>query len=200
MYLYDPSVSLTITRHCFCLVQAAKLYIITVYDTNAVVDAKGESSNQYTEANRKVNIKRKNSLKKIKGKSKKKRTKHYEKDTLTLEDFKTLHSKTLTKLHKEAGPQLKEIWMRLNALDLGRQPWKQTKSKNQKKSKQVRNGVDDQILPSSGISGKASKPYFNIHVGKLSNLYNTTKPSQKHKSSSSVSSSVLTGNGRPVHY
>ena len=163
--------------------------IINVYDTNAVQEAKGESLNQNTKANKKVNSKKK---KKTNGKNKKKQQiKHHEKDTLTLEDFKALHSQTLTKLHEEAEPQLKEIRMRLNTLDLERQPRKQKKSKHQKKPKQGRDGVDYRVLPSFGIGGKAGKPYFSIHVGEVSNLYKTTKPSQKHKGSSSTSSSAM---------
>ena len=81
--------------------------------------------------------------------------------------------------------------MRLNSLNLERQPRKQKKGKHQKKPRQVRDCVDYQVLPSSGIGGKAGKPYFNVHVGEVSNLYKTTKPSQKHKSSSSAASSAI---------
>ena len=81
--------------------------------------------------------------------------------------------------------------MKLNSLNLERRPRKQKKSKNQKKPRQVKDGVDYQVLPRFGISGKAGKPYFNIHVGEVSNLYKTTKPSQKRKGSSSTSSSEM---------
>ena len=52
------------------------------------------------------------------------------------------------------------------------------------------------MLPSSGIGGKAGKPVFNIHVGEVSNLYKTTKPSQKGTSvCTPVSSTTLNLHG-----
>ena len=51
-----------------------------------MLEAKGESSIQYSKANKKVNKKKKNPPNKTNGKNKKKQQiKHHEKDTLTLE-------------------------------------------------------------------------------------------------------------------
>ena len=55
-----------------------------------------------------------------------------ESSTITLEEYKALNSKILSKLHEEAGLRLKDIRTLLNALDLQRQPPKQKKKKNRK--------------------------------------------------------------------
>ena len=162
--------------------------VISVHDTSAVEDTRDDRQSPSNKTSKKSTKKKKNSSKRNKGKSVKKKQVKHEKPTLSLEQCKALHSKTLTKLHEEAEPLLKEIRMRLNALDLERQPPKQKKRKNRKKSnKQSNVNADLQILPSSGIGGKAGKPFFHIHVGEVSNLYKTTKPSQQQKGASTCS-------------
>ena len=169
--------------------------VIFVHDTSAVEE---QAINSTTKPSQKANSNSKKSTKKYKrkgGKAKKKQPnkQQQEEHGPSLEECKALHSKTLTKLHEEAEPQLKEIRMRLNALDLERQPRKQKKRKNKKKSKQSNAYADLQMLPRSGIGGKAGKPFFSIHVGEVSNLYKTTKPSQQQHSTASSTTLDLHG-------
>ncbi len=50
-----------------------------------------------------------------------------DKNTMTVEDYKMQHSMILSKLHEEMQYRLREIRMKLNTLDIERQP---PKSKN----------------------------------------------------------------------
>ncbi|KAL3769625.1 hypothetical protein ACHAW5_008506 [Stephanodiscus triporus] len=95
----------------------------------------------------------------------------------SIEDYKRQHSMILSKLHNEVQLRLKDIRMRLNALDLERQPPK-SKNKGIKKSAHAKEGPDDQmLLPESSLGGKAGKAYFVVQVGEVQNLYKTTKTS-----------------------
>jgi len=98
----------------------------------------------------------------------------------SVEEYKAHHSKILSKLHEEVEHQLKEIRMRLNSLDLERQPPK-NKRKNYRKKTKV-NIERQTILPKSGVGGKAGKSCFVVQVGEIQNLYNTTKSSQRNSS------------------
>ncbi|KAL3789137.1 hypothetical protein ACHAW5_007073 [Stephanodiscus triporus] len=106
--------------------------------------------------------------------NKKEQVKQYN-PAMTVEDYKRQHSMILSKLHDEVQPRLKDIRMKLNALDLERQP---PKSKNQGHKKGTKEEPDDQmLLPDSGVGGKAGKAYFVVQVGEVQNLYKTTKTS-----------------------
>ena len=164
--------------------------IITVHDTTTTQEP-SDANSQATKSPKKPTTKKsKDSPKKTKGK-KKKQHKH-EKPSLTLEECKTQHSQLLTKLHEEAEPQLREIRLRLNALDLERQPPKQKKKNKKKKNKkaQVQGGL--QVLPNTTVGGKAGKPFFNVQVGEVQNLYKTTKKPSLLSSQRSPSCSATT--------
>ena len=79
--------------------------------------------------------------------------------------------------------------MRLNALDLERQPPKQREKS--KRKKRVKANVDLQILPKSGIGGKAGRAHFVVQVGEVQNLYRTTKQSVLSSQHSPSSASTL---------
>ena len=113
--------------------------VIIVHGTST---ANKEPTGSILKPSKKANNNNKKSTKKPKGRGGKSKTKQVKKqveNTPSLGECKTLHSETLTKLHEEAEPQLKEIRMRLNALDLERQPPKQKKRKNKKKSNKQSN-------------------------------------------------------------
>ena len=107
--------------------------VISVHDTSAVKDTIDDSPSPSNKTSRKSNSNKKNSPKRNKGKSKKKHVKQ-EKPTLSLEECKILHSKTLTKIHEEAEPQLKEIRMRLNVLDLANRQSRRRRREKTKRS------------------------------------------------------------------
>jgi len=149
--------------------------VIVAHDTSA---SQGPKSPSPTSNSQKKVKKSKNSSKSSKGKGKKKKqNKHQVSVKTTLEEYKAQHSKLLSKLHEEAEPRLKEIRTRLNSLDLERQPPKKKKTNKRKKKSKVC-PLDLQMLPSSGVGGKAGKPYYAVQVGEVQNLYKTTKHSQ----------------------
>ncbi|KAL7525653.1 hypothetical protein ACHAXR_001100 [Thalassiosira sp. AJA248-18] len=121
--------------------------VINVHGTNsAYQESRNVSStlvDTYTKQTSKT-PKAKNRSKMAKGKCKQVHLKK-EEPGQTLEEFKTQHSKILSKLHEEAQPRLKEIRNRLNALDLQHQPRKQ-KKKTQTKTNPI-------ICPTQGPGG-----------------------------------------------
>jgi DNA-nicking Smr family endonuclease len=164
--------------------------VITAYDTTASEDGSDSDSKPTNKSAPKKSRKSKNGPKnKTKGKGNKKKQTERRESIKTLEYFKAQHSKLLTKLHEEVENKLKEIRTRLNALDLERQPPKQ-KKKNKSKKKKAQVVPDLQALPKSGVGGKAGKPYFDVQVGDVQNLYKTTKPSASRKSRSSSGSDL----------
>ena len=175
--------------------------VISVHDTDTNASSSQESSNNTTNQTNKSSSSKKSkssksSLKKNKGKKNKKNKGTKEKNpvyssTLSLEEYKAQHSKVLSKLHEEVQSQLKDIRMRLNALDLERQPPKQKKKKKNKNKSKV-GCVDFQVLPTNpGVGGKAGKPYFPVQVGEVQNLYKTTKPTILSSRSSSSNAPTL---------
>lgn len=112
-----------------------------------------------------------------KTKGKKKKTINHKQPVKTSQEWKREHSNRISKVHEEVHQRLREIRIRLNALDVKCQSKK--KRKNRRKSK-VGCAVDKpQILPQSGIGGKAGKSSFSVQVGEIQNLYKTTnKPPQ----------------------
>ena len=156
--------------------------VISVHDnTSSSQESSNNTSNETNKSSSSKNSKssssKSTSKKKNKGKKNKKSKKHpIYSSTLSLEEYKAQHSKVLSKLHEEVQSQLKEIRVRLNALDLERQPPKQ-KKKNKRKDKSKVGCVDFQVLPTKpGVGGKAGKPFFPVQVGEVQNLYKTTKP------------------------
>ena len=178
--------------------------VISVHDTNKPSSqessSNGNANNQTNKSSspkksKPTSSKSGNSSKKNKGKNKKaKGTKEKHpiySSTLSIEGYKAQHSKVLSKLHEEVQSQLKDIRMRLNALDLERQPPKQKKKKKNKNKSKV-GCVDFQVLPTNpGVGGKAGKPYFPVQVGEVQNLYKTTKPTILSSRSSSSNTPVL---------
>ena len=176
--------------------------VIRVHDINTNASSSQESSNNTTNQTNKSSSPKKSkstssksSSKKNKGKkNKNKGTKEVHpiySSTLSLEEYKAQHSKVLSKLHEEVQSQLKDIRMRLNALDLERQPPKQKKKKKNKNKSKV-GCVDFQVLPTNpGVGGKAGKPYFPVQVGEVQNLYKTTKPTILSSRSSSSNTPTL---------
>lgn len=176
--------------------------IISVHNTNSSSQETSSSNSNHTNnkssPTKKSKTNNKNSQRKTKGKGKNKQNKQQEGPAVkSLEECKAQHSKILTRLHEEVEPRLKEIRNRLNALDLERQPPKKKKNKKNKKKNAQVGCVNLQIFhhsDSSGVGGKAGKPYYVVQVGEVQNLYKTTKRSTSsvqflsHKSSSSCSS------------
>jgi hypothetical protein len=171
--------------------------VISVHDTNtsSSQESSNNTSNETNKSSSSKNSKSsssKSSSKKNKGKKNKKSKKHpIYSSTLSLDEYKAQHSKVLSKLHEEVQSQLKDIRMRLNALDLERQPPKQ-KKKNKRKDKSKVGCVDFQVLPTKpGVGGKAGKPFFPVQVGEVQNLYKTTKPTILSSRLSSYNTPVL---------
>lgn len=177
--------------------------VISVHDTNTSSSREtsrdGNTTNQTNKSSSPKKSKSsasKSNSKKNKGKKNKKNqgTKEVHpiySSKLSLEEYKARHSKVLSKLHEECQSQLKDIRMRLNALDLERQPPKQ-KQKKKRKNKSEVGCIDFQVLPTNpGLGGKAGKPYFPVQVGEVQNLYKTTKPTILSSRSSSSNTPVL---------
>mmetsp|Transcript_9005 Transcript_9005/g.15672 ORF Transcript_9005/g.15672 Transcript_9005/m.15672 type:complete len:519 (+) Transcript_9005:81-1637(+) len=114
-----------------------------------------------------------------KGEGEKKQQPKQNEPTKTLEEYKAEHSIVLSKLHEEVQHQLKEIRMRLNALDIHRQPPKQKKRNSINKKRKNKEDIPTQQIPSPAIDGKAGKAFYNIKVGDSQNLYRSCKSSQK---------------------
>lgn len=158
--------------------------VITVSDTNDTSQSTDCGSSPKKKKPKAK--KRRHARKKIKGRGKKEQNEVIK----TLGDYKAHHSTILSKLHEEVQAQLKEIRIRLNALDLERQPPKQ--KRKSKREKKVKADEECQIsLPKCGVGGKAGKPYFIVQVGEVQNLYKTTKPSLKRYSLHSADSTTL---------
>mmetsp|Transcript_31820 Transcript_31820/g.66692 ORF Transcript_31820/g.66692 Transcript_31820/m.66692 type:complete len:522 (-) Transcript_31820:244-1809(-) len=87
---------------------------------------------------------------------------------------KLAHSKLLSKVFEEMDPKLKVIRRQLNDMVLDRQSSKTKKSSNRKKSPvEAMNTV---FNPSTiGTGGKAGKTIFVVNVGRVENLYKTSK-------------------------
>ncbi|KAL7543600.1 hypothetical protein ACHAXR_012912 [Thalassiosira sp. AJA248-18] len=161
--------------------------VINVHDTNVPQEPTVSESSKQTKAKKTI---AKNRRKKTNGKGKRIPSKQQDR-VKTTEEHKAVHSKLLTKLHEEVQPQLKEIRNRLNALDLERQPPKQQKKKNKRKTKVINQNIDPCILPKS--EGKAGKSHFIAQVGEVENLYKTTKSCYTHHHCTAVAMIDLHG-------
>ena len=117
-----------------------------------------------------------------------------DKHTMTVEDYKRQHSMILSKLHEEVQPRLREIPMKLNTLDIKRQPPK-SKNKSGMKCTPKEEPIGHDALPRSGVGGRAGRHHFVVQVGEVQNLYKTTKSSTlaSHQSQSSVPTLDLHG-------
>ena len=98
-----------------------------------------------------------------------------DKHTMTVEDYKRQHSMILSKLHEEMQPRLREIRMKLNILNIERQPPKSKSKVGRKCAKE--DPIDHDALPRSGVGCKAGRSNFVVQVGEVQNLYKTTKSS-----------------------
>lgn len=165
--------------------------IIDVFGVSQATDDTTSSSQGSKKVSSRTARKPKDTTKKPKGNGKKKKKQNNQREsTKSLEEYKVEHSCVLSKLHKEAEPTLKEIRTRLNSLDLYRQPPKQKKSKRRSQSNQEQSS-NNQVLPMSGVGGKAGKPCYSVQVGEVQNLYKTSKkPSQSENSRSNNSSTL----------
>ena len=134
--------------------------------------------------------KKKVAWKKCHGKAQIKLDKH----TMTVEDYKRQHSMILSKLHEEMQPRLREIRLKLNILNIERQPPKSKSKVGRKCAKE--DPIDHDALPRSGVGCKAGRSNFVVQVGEVQNLYKTTKSSalaSSHLSQSSVPTLDLHG-------
>jgi hypothetical protein len=116
-----------------------------------------------------------------------------DKHAMTVEDYKRQHSMILSKLHEEMQPRLREIRMKLNILDIERQPPKSKIKVGRKCAKEE--PIDQDALPRSGVGGKAGRHHFVVQVSEVQNLYKTTKSSAlaSHQSQSSIPALDLYG-------
>jgi len=116
-----------------------------------------------------------------------------DKHTMTVEDYKRQHSIILLKLHEEMQPRLREIRLKLNNLNIQRQPPKSKHKVGRKCAKEEPIGHD--ALPRSDVGGRAGRHHFVVQVGEVQNLYKTTKSSALalHQSQSSVPTLDLHG-------
>jgi len=90
---------------------------------------------------------------------------------------KLRHSKLLTKVFEEMSPKLKIIRQQLNDMTLDRQSSK-TKKAHKKSSVAASNAVFNPSMV--GIGGKAGRTSFVINVGRVENLYKTSKRGGAH--------------------
>jgi hypothetical protein len=116
-----------------------------------------------------------------------------DKHTMTVEDYTRQHSMILSKLHEEVQPRLREIRMKLNNLDIERQPPKSNNKGCRKCAKEEPIELD--ALPRSSVGGRAGRSHFVVQVGEVQNLYKTTKSSAlaSHQSQSSIPTLDLHG-------
>ncbi len=98
-----------------------------------------------------------------------------DKHTMTVEDYKRQHSIILSKILEEVQPRLREIRMKLNNLDIERQPPKSKNKGGRKFAKEE--PIDLDALPRSGVGGRAGRSHFVVQVVEVQNLYKTTKTS-----------------------
>ena len=91
-----------------------------------------------------------------------------------IEREKLVHSKLLSKVFEEMDPQLKTTRQRLNDLTLERQACKAKRPNNRKKHTEV---TPNSAFHTSagGMGGKAGKVSFVVNVGRVENLYKTSK-------------------------
>ena len=89
------------------------------------------------------------------------------------EKFRHLHSKALSFVHEEAEEAFKSIRQRLNNLHLERSQPKAKKARKQTVSMQSAPSIH------AGLEDKAVTSQFIIHVGEVTNLYKSTKPSKR---------------------
>jgi len=92
---------------------------------------------------------------------------------------KIAHSNLLSKVFEEMGPKLKAIRQQLNGMALDRQSSKIKTPSNRKKTLvKAQNSV---FNPSTvGIGGKAGRTSFAVNVGRVENLYKTSKRGRAH--------------------
>mmetsp|Transcript_23685 Transcript_23685/g.50689 ORF Transcript_23685/g.50689 Transcript_23685/m.50689 type:complete len:527 (+) Transcript_23685:127-1707(+) len=95
------------------------------------------------------------------------------------EKAKLMHSKLLSKVFEEMSPKLKVIRQQLNNMMLDRQSSKNKKPSSRKISPlETLTNVSN---PSTvGIGGKAGKTSFVVNVGRVENLYKTSKRGRAH--------------------
>lgn len=89
-------------------------------------------------------------------------------------DHKVEHSRALTRLFQEAGPQFQVIRQQLNNLSLERTQPKE-KSFKRRATASVNQPVNNPNL--DGMMGKAGKSSYLVHVGEVNNLYKSSKKS-----------------------
>ena len=90
------------------------------------------------------------------------------------EKHRRLHSKAISLVHEEAEDAFKSIRQRLNNLNLERALPKVKKARKKAAPMSVTNQ-----LPSGGLEDKAVTSQFIIHVGEVTNLYNSTKKKKR---------------------
>lgn len=121
----------------------------------------------------KDSLAKKQKVKKSRGKNKSNST--Y--DTANEEEkVRSLHSKSITLVHEEAENTFKSIRQRLNNLHLERSERKVRSTRKKAPMQSMAN-----LLPSEGLEDKAVTSQFVVHVGEVSNLYKSTKPSKKNQ-------------------
>jgi len=92
---------------------------------------------------------------------------------------KLAHSKLLSKVFAEIDPKLKVIRQQLNVMVLDRQSSKtKTPSTRKKSLVEVQNTVFNPSIV--GIGGKAGRTSFVVNVGRVENLYKTSKRGRAH--------------------
>ena len=92
------------------------------------------------------------------------------------EKLKRAHSKCLSLVFAEADSQFKDIRQKLNALNLERTPPKVRPTRA--KAAEATVSSCDYLLPDNCLRGTDIKSHFAIQVGKVTNLYKTTKRSK----------------------
>ena len=117
----------------------------------------------------------------------------------TEKELQEAHSLLLYKVHEEAEPKLKLIRQKLNELALDRQEPKNRRAI--KKTKRVVESTPVCNLNTSDLGGKAGKTAYAVNVGRVENLYISSKRNSIHSSSrSSMSrSSVIDLHGCNRH-
>lgn len=136
-----------------------------------------------SESRKKVkdNIAKKQKVRKNKGRNRSNST--Y--DTANEEEkFRSLHSKNISVVHEEAEDAFKSIRQRLNNLHLERSERK-VRSTRKKPIQTMAN-----LLPSEGLEDKAVTSQFMVHIGEISNLYKSSKPSKKKHQGGNGSSNI----------
>jgi len=156
---------------------------ICYYD-NILVSLRMDTSSEKLEEESKPQINKGNESKNRRNKSKRSNRGGHS-QPVHVEDeedgLREQHSKAISRVFEEAEDKFRKIRQKINALSLKRTMPKKRGNKPEKCGSATLAPRSNSSL--QGLSGKAGKSQFVVHVGEVANLYKTTKPAAFQSSS-----------------